>query len=60
MLTGDESITSGSAMLNGYDAAVNMNAARKHIGYAPQFDALIDLMTVSRIIQLSIHQSFYF
>mmetsp|Transcript_3325 Transcript_3325/g.10183 ORF Transcript_3325/g.10183 Transcript_3325/m.10183 type:complete len:488 (-) Transcript_3325:183-1646(-) len=52
MLTGDESISGGTALINGHDAATNMNAARKFIGYAPQFDALIDLMTGRELITM--------
>jgi hypothetical protein len=37
---------------NRFDAAANMNAARKFIGYAPQFDALIDLMTGRELITM--------
>eukprot|EP00038_Savillea_parva_P008022 m.174117 g.174117 ORF g.174117 m.174117 type:complete len:1815 (+) comp13791_c0_seq1:54-5498(+) len=52
MLTGDESISGGMALINGFDLAVNMNTARKFIGYAPQFDALIDLMTGRELITM--------
>jgi ABC-type glutathione transport system ATPase component len=31
MLTGDESISGGTALINGFDAASNMNAARKYV-----------------------------
>lgn len=29
-----------------------MNAARKHVGYAPQFDALMDLMTGRELLRM--------
>ena len=45
MLTGDEVPTRGTAFVKGYDILTEMTAVRRHIGYCPQFDALIDLMT---------------
>ena len=47
MLTGDTSISSGDAFLGGKSVARSPAGARKHqVGYCPQFDALIDQMTV--------------
>merc|ERR1712156_1279904 len=45
MLTGDEIMSSGTAFIDGYDIRKNMKAVRQRMGYCPQFDALIDLMT---------------
>ncbi|KAH3872038.1 phospholipid-transporting ATPase ABCA3-like isoform X2 [Dreissena polymorpha] len=45
MLTGDETLTSGAAFLNGYDVSTNIAEVRQYLGYCPQFDALIDQMT---------------
>ncbi|EGD73013.1 ATP-binding cassette [Salpingoeca rosetta] len=45
MLTGDEVMTAGSAQLNGFDIRTQMAQARQHMGYCPQFDGLIELMT---------------
>ncbi|XP_052767410.1 phospholipid-transporting ATPase ABCA3-like isoform X2 [Mya arenaria] len=45
MLTGDESITSGTAFLNGKSVSSQIAEVRKYVGYCPQFDALIDQMT---------------
>ena len=47
ILTGDTSISSGDAFLGGKSVARSPAGARKHqVGYCPQFDALIDQMTV--------------
>uniref|UniRef100_A0A670Y4K3 ABC transporter domain-containing protein n=1 Tax=Pseudonaja textilis TaxID=8673 RepID=A0A670Y4K3_PSETE len=43
MLTGDESITSGDAYVDGHSILGNIKKQR--IGYCPQFDALLDHMT---------------
>ena len=45
MLTGDETVTAGTAVLNGHDIRTAMQQVRRQIGYCPQFDALIELMT---------------
>jgi ATP-binding cassette subfamily A (ABC1) protein 3 len=52
MLTGDESISRGTASLDGFDIKTQMAAVRQRIGYAPQFDALIELMTGRELLQL--------
>jgi ABC-type multidrug transport system ATPase subunit len=41
MLTGDILVTDGSAKLAGYDVSKQQQEARKHLGYCPQFDALL-------------------
>lgn len=47
MLTGDTAISSGDAFLDGKSVARGAAGARKQlVGYCPQFDALIDQMTV--------------
>jgi len=47
MLTGDTTISSGDAFLGGMSVLRGAAGARKHlVGYCPQFDALIDQMTV--------------
>ena len=47
MLTGDTAISSGDAFLDGRSVSRSAAGARKDlIGYCPQFDALIDQMTV--------------
>eukprot|EP00039_Didymoeca_costata_P015168 m.253797 g.253797 ORF g.253797 m.253797 type:complete len:1742 (+) comp16164_c2_seq1:146-5371(+) len=45
MLTGDEQISDGTALLDGFNIKKDMTRARSRLGYAPQFDALIELMT---------------
>lgn len=45
MLTQDTSITSGDAYVNGFSIRNQMDRARRHIGYCPQFDALDSLLT---------------
>lgn len=45
MLTGDETISSGEAWVNGLSIKTDMNKVHKKIGYCPQFDALIDDLT---------------
>nr|XP_060642190.1 phospholipid-transporting ATPase ABCA3 isoform X1 [Anolis sagrei ordinatus]XP_060642191.1 phospholipid-transporting ATPase ABCA3 isoform X1 [Anolis sagrei ordinatus] len=45
MLTGDESITSGDAYVDGHSILANIKKVQRRIGYCPQFDALLDHMT---------------
>ncbi|PFX17779.1 ATP-binding cassette sub-family A member 3 [Stylophora pistillata] len=52
MLTGDETMTSGTALVEGFDIRTNMNKVRQRIGYCPQFDALIDQMTGREILYM--------
>jgi len=50
MLTGDELITSGECYIDGFDVMHDIRKAHKLIGYCPQFDALIDQMTVTETL----------
>ncbi|XP_032221027.2 phospholipid-transporting ATPase ABCA3-like isoform X2 [Nematostella vectensis] len=52
MLTGDETMTSGTATVDNYDIRRNMNQVRQRIGYCPQFDALIDQMTGREVLYM--------
>ena len=52
MLTGIETITSGSIFINGVNVKKNLAVARKFIGYCPQFDALVDQMTTKENLVL--------
>ncbi|KAG7396498.1 hypothetical protein PHYBOEH_002205 [Phytophthora boehmeriae] len=52
VLTGDLLPSSGTAMINGFDICKERSSARKSIGYCPQFDALIDLLTVREHLEL--------
>uniref|UniRef100_A0A8C4GY08 ABC transporter domain-containing protein n=1 Tax=Dicentrarchus labrax TaxID=13489 RepID=A0A8C4GY08_DICLA len=45
MLTGDESVTSGDAYIDGYSILRDIKKVRARIGYCPQFDAVLDHMT---------------
>ncbi|TMW59992.1 hypothetical protein Poli38472_000034 [Pythium oligandrum] len=52
MLTGDIVPTSGSATLAGFDILSQQIDIRREIGYCPQFDALIDLLSVREHLEL--------
>ncbi|KAL1813550.1 hypothetical protein ACET3Z_023615 [Daucus carota] len=52
MLSGEESPTGGTAYIFGSDMRMNPKAARQHIGYCPQFDALLEFLTVQEHLQL--------
>eukprot|EP00042_Codosiga_hollandica_P058831 m.893246 g.893246 ORF g.893246 m.893246 type:complete len:1835 (+) comp59976_c0_seq1:204-5708(+) len=45
MLTGEIPPTEGEIYLNGFNVAAEVANARRHIGYCPQYDGLIDFMT---------------
>jgi len=45
MMTGDIPMSKGRAYVNGYSVVKQLPEVRKEIGYCPQFDPLIDLMT---------------
>nr|APD26538.1 ATP-binding cassette transporter subfamily A member 3 X1 protein [Brachionus koreanus] len=46
MLTGDEYLTKGDASINRISIKNNLKKYQKKLGYCPQFDPLIDQMTV--------------
>jgi ATP-binding cassette, subfamily A (ABC1), member 3 len=52
MLTGDILPTSGTARLAGYDIITEQPEVRRLLGYCPQFDALLDLLTVQEHLEL--------
>ncbi len=52
MITGDETITKGDAFLNKINIKDNIKLFQKQLGYCPQFDPLIDQMTVYETIEL--------
>uniref|UniRef100_A0A182NIG1 ABC transporter domain-containing protein n=1 Tax=Anopheles dirus TaxID=7168 RepID=A0A182NIG1_9DIPT len=52
MMTGDENITSGDAWVNGINLRTDMNRVHKHIGYCPQFDALLEDLTGRETLQI--------
>ncbi|XP_055389657.1 phospholipid-transporting ATPase ABCA3-like isoform X2 [Condylostylus longicornis] len=45
MMTGDERITFGQAYVKGYSLRNDINTVYRHIGYCPQFDALLEELT---------------
>ncbi|KAL2633831.1 hypothetical protein R1flu_005310 [Riccia fluitans] len=45
ILSGDIKPTSGDAMIKGHSVVKDLPAVQKYIGYCPQFDPLLDLMT---------------
>ena len=52
MLTGDVLPTSGQAFLGGMDILSQQREVRRLIGYCPQFDALLDRLTVREHLEL--------
>ncbi|KDO30100.1 hypothetical protein SPRG_05291 [Saprolegnia parasitica CBS 223.65] len=52
ILTGEIGASSGSAQLQGLDIVSQQLAIRRYIGYCPQFDALLDLLTVREHLEL--------
>lgn len=55
MLTGDLSITEGTAFLDGYDIRTNLREVQQRIGYCPQFDALIERLTGREMLTMYAH-----
>merc|ERR1711904_621919 len=52
ILTGEVLPTSGSACLGGFDILTQQNAVRHLLGYCPQFDTLIELLTAREHLSL--------
>ncbi|CAJ1361336.1 unnamed protein product [Effrenium voratum] len=52
MITGDTEITSGDILVGGFSVQTQRDAARRRLGYCPQFDALPDKLTVRETLQL--------
>jgi ATP-binding cassette, subfamily A (ABC1), member 3 len=52
MITGDEYITKGEAYINKTSLKANINKFQRQLGYCPQFDPLIDHMTVIETMQM--------
>lgn len=52
MLTGDTSISGGDAFVGGTSVRSDMDEVRKLVGYCPQFDALVPLLTVREHLDL--------
>ncbi len=51
MLTGDTPMTSGYVTINGLDLSKDMAAVRRLIGYCPQYNGLVDLMTGREMLE---------
>ena len=52
MLSGDTHQTSGEATVEGLSIRTEQSAIRQHIGYCPQHDALLELLTVREHLTL--------
>ncbi|CAD5112606.1 DgyrCDS1819 [Dimorphilus gyrociliatus] len=52
MLTGDESLSGGKAFIETYNVASEIKQVQQRVGYCPQFDALIDQMTVKETLEM--------
>uniref|UniRef100_A0A1D1XQT2 ABC transporter A family member 1 n=1 Tax=Anthurium amnicola TaxID=1678845 RepID=A0A1D1XQT2_9ARAE len=52
MLSGEENPTDGTAFIFGKDIRLHPKAARQHVGYCPQFDALLEFLTVREHLEL--------
>ena len=51
-LSGDVLPTSGTATVSGYDILTQQPQVRRLLGYCPQFDALLELLTVREHLEL--------
>ncbi|XP_068921390.1 phospholipid-transporting ATPase ABCA3-like [Petaurus breviceps papuanus] len=52
MLTGENTITSGDAFINGKSILNNLKMLQREVGYCPQFDALLGYMTGREILTM--------
>ena len=52
MLAGEEVSTDGESFFSGYKISENLPTIRKNLGYCPQFDALIEGLTVREQLEL--------
>ncbi|MQL86249.1 hypothetical protein Taro_018782 [Colocasia esculenta] len=52
MLSGEEYPTDGTAYIFGKDIRLHPEAASQHVGYCPQFDALLEFLTVREHLEL--------
>ncbi|KAJ3635397.1 hypothetical protein MTP99_008310 [Tenebrio molitor] len=52
MMTGDEQISYGKVWVNGLDIKREQKKVQKLIGYCPQFDALLDDLTVRETLKI--------
>jgi ATP-binding cassette, subfamily A (ABC1), member 3 len=52
ILSGEFPQTSGSAFIDGFNIQHDQRKIRRKIGYCPQFDALLELLTVREHLEL--------
>lgn len=52
MITGDEPVSSGDIIINGFSVSKEIGKCLKQIGYCPQFDAMLEDMTGNETIRL--------
>eukprot|EP00047_Mylnosiga_fluctuans_P017551 m.62475 g.62475 ORF g.62475 m.62475 type:complete len:1711 (+) comp7137_c2_seq6:34-5166(+) len=52
MLTGDLTVSEGTAAVEGHSILTDMRKVRQRLGYCPQFDGLIDLMTGREVLTM--------
>ncbi|XP_077864744.1 phospholipid-transporting ATPase ABCA3-like [Saccoglossus kowalevskii] len=52
MMTGDLSMSAGTAYMGGYNILTDRRQVQQRIGYCPQFDALIDKLTGRELIRM--------
>ncbi|XP_071958198.1 phospholipid-transporting ATPase ABCA3-like isoform X2 [Antedon mediterranea] len=52
MLTGDLSITAGTAYMDGFDIQTQRKLVQQRIGYCPQFDALLERLTGREVLTM--------
>jgi ATP-binding cassette, subfamily A (ABC1), member 3 len=52
ILSGEFPPTAGTAYIDGYNIQVDQSKIRRKIGYCPQFDALLELLTVREHLEL--------
>lgn len=51
MLTGDTPLSSGNVTISGFDLATQLTSVRRCIGYCPQYNGLVDLLTGRETLQ---------
>jgi len=52
ILSGDYVQTSGKAYINGYEIPADLKEAQRNIGYCPQFDSILELLTAKEHLYL--------
>jgi ATP-binding cassette subfamily A (ABC1) protein 3 len=52
ILSGEFPPTSGNAFIDGFDISEDQSKIRRKIGYCPQFDALLELLTVREHLEM--------